>query len=75
MELPSTTAFMVSQIVALDEMSDSDGEHGDAREPPGLMPQDHSDLRRIRIAKRRMRKEVHLALLGWRRIYYLWPCV
>lgn len=61
MELPSTTAFMVSQLTDFDEMSDSDGEHGNAREPPGPMPQDHSDLRRIRIAKRRRRDEVYLA--------------
>ena len=39
-------------------MSDGDGEHGDANEPPGPLPQDHSDLRRIRTAERRRRNKV-----------------
>ncbi|CAM9631266.1 unnamed protein product, partial [Pylaiella littoralis] len=46
------------ELLDHDDASDSDGERGDARDPPGPMPQDHSDLRRIRIAERRRKSQV-----------------
>lgn len=46
------------QLGEHDDASDSDGERGDARAPPGPMPQDHSDLRRMRVAERRREAQV-----------------
>lgn len=50
--------FSLSKLGEPDEASDSDGERGDAKDPPGPLPQDHSDLRRIRMAERRRRIKV-----------------
>lgn len=47
-----------SKLGEHDEASDSDGERGDAKDSPGPLPQDHSDLRRIRVAERRRRMKV-----------------
>lgn len=49
---------MPRQLGMLDDASDSDCERGDERGPPGALPQDHSDLRRIRVAERRRKLKV-----------------
>ncbi|CAM9295450.1 unnamed protein product [Ectocarpus sp. 13 AM-2016] len=40
-----------------DDASDSEGERGDTRESPGPLPQDHADLRRMRVAERRRKAQ------------------
>ncbi|CAM9223436.1 unnamed protein product, partial [Hapterophycus canaliculatus] len=41
-----------------DDASDSEGERGDTTGSPGLLPQDHADLRRIRVAERKRNAQV-----------------
>lgn len=53
-----TSRTIPYQLGEHDDASDSDGERGDARGPPGPLPQDHSDLRRMRVAERRRKNQV-----------------
>lgn len=54
----SRTAGYTMQLGEHDDASDSEGERGDTRESPGPLPQDHADLRRMRVAERRRKAQV-----------------
>ncbi|CAM9679715.1 unnamed protein product, partial [Discosporangium mesarthrocarpum] len=46
------------ELLSDDDASDSDRERGDALDMPGPLPQDHADLRRIRVAERKRRLKI-----------------